>query len=135
MFPWTLVPRKYVFIPVVTILKHILLPPAIRRMTEGYIFSLSTLWGRGPRSRWGGCPRSRSRWGGTWSQIRGCVGGYLVSGSRGGTQSQVLGGVPGLRSRGGGYPVSVKRKIFDTRFGLIHVQTGKFFLSRGPPPE
>ena len=26
---------------------------------------------------------------------------------------------------GGGVPVSVKGKIFDTRFGLIHVQTGK----------
>ena len=48
------------------------------------------------------------------------------------------GGVPGLRflgGRGGGVPVSVKGKIFDTRFGLIHVQTGKkIFLSRDPPP-
>ena len=36
---------------------------------------------------------------------------------------------------GGGYPVSVKGKIFDTRFGLIHVQTGKKnFLLRDPPP-
>ena len=34
---------------------------------------------------------------------------------------------------GGGVPVSVKGKIFDTRFGLIHVQTGKKFLSRDPP--
>ena len=28
----------------------------------------------------------------------------------------------------------VKGKIFDTRFGLIHVQTGKFFFVKGPPP-
>ena len=38
---------------------------------------------------------------------------------------------------GGGYPVSVKGKIFDTRFGLIHVQTGKKFFVKGcptPPP-
>ena len=62
---------------------------------------------------------------------------------RGGTRSQITGGVPSLRSGGvpslrsggGGYPVSVKGKIFDTRFGLIHVQTGKKkFLLRDPPP-
>ena len=36
----------------------------------------------------------------------------------------------------GGVPVSVKGKIFDTRFGLIHVQTGKKnFLSRTDPPS
>ena len=77
-------------------------------------------WG-GPRSRWGG-PRSRSRWG--------------VPGPGPG------GGVPSLRSRGGylvsgpgGYPVSVKGKIFDTRFGLIHVQTGEKNFSKGPPPQ
>ena len=38
-------------------------------------------------------------------------------------QVQVVGGYP--VSGPGGYPVSVKGKIFDTRFGLIHVQTGK----------
>ena len=66
---------------------------------------------------------------------------------RGGPRSQILGGVPGLRflggvpglgfSWGGGYPVSVKGKIFDTRFGLIHVQTGKNFFCQGttPPPS
>ena len=60
----------------------------------------------------------------------------------GGSKVQVqVGRVPSLRSgegvlggpRLGGYPVSdlggylvsVKGKIFDTRFGLIHVQTGK----------
>ena len=43
------------------------------------------------------------------------------------------GGVPGLRFSGG-YPVSVKGKIFDTRFGLIHVQTGKKNFCRGTPP-
>ena len=32
-------------------------------------------------------------------------------------------------------PPLVKEKFFDTRFGLIHVQTGKkIFLSRDPPP-
>ena len=65
-----------------------------------------------------------------------------------------LGGVPGLRFSeggpglrfsgggsqvsdfwGGGYPVSVKGKIFDTRFGLIHVQTGKKNFFEGPPPQ
>ena len=76
-------------------------------------------------------------------------GGYLVSDFRGG-------GLPGLRFSGGGYLVSdlgggylvsdfpgggggylvlVKGKIFDSRFGLIHVQTGeKKFLLRDPPP-
>ena len=64
-------------------------------------------------------------------------GGYLVSDFRGG-------GVPGLRFLGGGgtwsqiflggYLVLVKGKIFDSRFGLIHVQTGeKIFLLRDPP--
>ena len=28
----------------------------------------------------------------------------------------------------------VKGKIFDTRFGLIHVQTGKKIFVKGPPP-
>ena len=38
-------------------------------------------------------------------------------------------------SEGGGVPVLVKGKFFDTRFGLIHVQTGKKnFLSRDLPP-
>ena len=62
--------------------------------------------------------------GGTPSQVRG----YPISGW-GGTQSQVQGGylvsgmgVPHLRF--GGVPPS-KGKNFDTRFGLIHVQTGK----------
>ena len=45
------------------------------------------------------------------------------------------GGVPGLRFSGGGYPVSVKGKNFDTRFGLIHVQTGKKIFVEGPPPQ
>ena len=43
-------------------------------------------------------------------------GGYLVSDFRGGTWSQIF---------RGGYPVLVKGKNFDSRFGLIHVQTGK----------
>ena len=52
-------------------------------------------------------------------------GGYLVSDFWGGVPGlRFSGGLPGLRFLGG-YPVSVKGKIFDTRFGLIHVQTGK----------
>ena len=54
------------------------------------------------------------------------------------------GGIPGLRFsrgggprsqifQGGGSPVSIKGKIFDTRFGLIHVQTGKKNFCRGTP--
>ena len=36
----------------------------------------------------------------------------------------------------GGYLVSEKGKIFDTRFGLIHVQTGEKIFVKGPPlPE
>ena len=31
-------------------------------------------------------------------------------------------------------PPQVKGKIFDTRFGLIHVQTGKKNFVEGPPP-
>ena len=76
-----------------------LITTCIRRMTGGYIFSLSTLAGGG---------------GGTPSQVS--VGGYPISGLGRGTPSQVLvrggtppqvwvGGypVPGL---GGGYPIS-----------------------------
>ena len=54
----------------------------------------------------GGVPGLRFLGGGTWSQI--FRGGYLVS-----------------DFRGGGYPVLVKGKIFDSRFSLIHVQTGE----------
>ena len=100
--------------------------------------------------------------GGTWSQVRGdprsqVQGGSQVSGL-GGTQSKVwgypvsgpggylvsgLGEYPSLRSRGGtwsqvhgGHTLGtppVKEKIFDTRFGLIHVQTGKKNFAEGPP--
>ena len=73
-------------------------------------------------------------------------GGSQVSDFSGGVpRSQIfLGeGVPGLRffwggsqvsDFPGGVPVSVKGKIFDTRFGLIHVQTGKKKFSQGSPP-
>ena len=68
-----------------------------------------------------GGPKSRSGWGGPKSRSGG-----VPSPGPGGSQVQVQ----------GGYPVSVKGKIFDTRFGLIHVQTGgKNFLSRDPPPQ
>ena len=74
--------------------------------------------------------------GGPRSQI--FRGGSQVSDFRGGSQvSDFQGGVPGLRfPGGGGVLVSVKGKNFDTRFDLIHVQTGKKkFLSRDPPPS
>ena len=35
----------------------------------------------------------------------------------------------------GPLPFPVKGKFFDTRFGLIHVQTRKKFLLRDPPPQ
>ena len=92
-------------------------------MTEGYIFSLSTLRGGVPGLRFSG-------------------GRVPVSDFQGGSQSQIFGGVPSLRflggypvsDFGGGYLVSVKGKIFDTRFGLIHVQTRKKIFVEGPPP-
>ena len=103
----------------------------IRRMGEGTVFSLfvSSHLGGGPRSRsgggvpgpgQGGVPGLRSR-GGTWSQIQGGypvsdLGGYLVS------------------DPGGGVLPSVKGKNFDTRFGLIHVQTRKKICCQGTPP-
>ena len=71
----------------------------------------------------GGGTRSQIFGGGTRSQIFGGVPGLKFSG-----------GVPGLKFSGGGYLVSVKGKLFDTRFGLIHVQTGKKFFVTGPPP-
>ena len=104
-------------------------------MTGGYIFSLSTLRGRG------GSQVQVQVGGGSQVQVQ--VGGYPVSGFRGvpgpgpgggGMPGLRSGGVPSLRSGGGGYPVSVKGKIFDTRFGLIHVQTGKKIFCRGTLP-
>ena len=77
-------------------------------------YPISGLGGRVPHLRSGGVPCPRS--GGVPHPMSG-------------------GGVPHLRS--GGYPISglggdpgphtppVKGKLFDTRFGLIHVQTGK----------
>ena len=102
-------------------------------MTEGYIFSLSTIRGvRGDGSQvsdfFGGgaeCPRSQIFSGGVPGLrfFRREVPGLRFFG----------GGVPGLRFLGV-VPVSVKGKIFDTRFGLIHVQTGKKIFCRGTPP-
>ena len=73
----------------------------------------------------GGSPRSQIFWRG--------VPGLRFSG--GGPRSQIFWGGP--RSQifwGGGCPVSIKGKIFDTRFGLIHVQTGKKIFCQGTPP-
>ena len=85
------------------------LPLAIRRMGEGNSFSLFTF-------REGGVPDPALDGGG-------------------GPRSQIFGGGSQVSDFWGGVPVSVKGKIFDTRFGLIHGQTGgKKFLSRDPPP-
>ena len=105
------------------------LPPAIRRMTEGYIFSLSTFRGGGvpgPSLRSGGVPGLRF-WGGRGPRSQIFGGGVPGLRFLGGTRSQIF--------TGGGYPVSVKGKIFDTRFGLIHVQTGKKNFCQGTPPH
>ena len=131
-------------------------------MGEGTVFSLfvsSHLDGGGggyPIKPWTGRggPRSILGWGGTPSQVQ--VGGVpepaLDGGvpnpslDRGVPPSQVqVGGGPQSQVWGegfpvwgpGGYLVSVKGKIFDTRFGLIHVQTGKkkiFVEGPSPPP-
>ena len=93
--------------------------------------SVCSLLGGGPRSR------SQLRMGvsdpGLRSGGRGGPRSQIFEGGGGCPRSQVWGG-PSLRFGGGGYPVSVKGKIFDTRFGLIHVQTGKKIFVEGPPP-
>ena len=114
---------------------------------EGYIFTLCVsphLDGGGSQVKVqvrGGTQSSHGQGGGVLG-LR-FWGGYPVSDFQGGSQSQIFGGVPGLRFsggspvsdfQGGGYQVSVKGKIFDTRFGLIHVQTGKKNFCRGTPP-
>ena len=77
-------------------------------------------------------------WGGNSFSLFTCRGG--VPGLRflfgGGTQvSDFSRWGPGLRFFwGGGVLVSVKGNIFDTRFGLMHVQTGKKNFVEDPPP-
>ena len=66
------------------------------------------------------------------SQVQVKVGwGVPGPGRGGGGPRSRSGGVPSLRSGGG---VSVKGKNFDTRFGLIHVQT-RIIFCRGTPPQ
>ena len=90
--------------------------------------------GGGPRSQIfrGGVPCLRFWGGGSMSQIFG-GGSHVSDFPGGGPMSQIFRGGPSLRFSGG-FLVSVKGKIFDTRFGLIHVQTGKNFFVKGPPP-
>ena len=101
-------------------------------MGEGTVFSLFVIshlgGGGGSQVQVLGGPRSRSGWGG--SQVE--VGGPRSRSRWGGSQVEVMGGSQ-VQVRGG-YPVSVKGKIFDTRFGLIHVQTEKKIFCRGTPP-
>ena len=78
-------------------------------------------------------PSLRSRGGGPRSQIFQGAGPRSQIFQGGGPRSQIFGGVPGLRFSAG-VLVSVKGKNFNTRFGLIHVQTGKKNFCRGDPP-
>ena len=72
---------------------------------------------------WGGESQVSDFWGG--SQVSYFFGGSQVSDFLGGSQ---------VSDFQGGSPLSVKGKILDTRFGLIHVQTGKkIFFPRDPP--
>ena len=90
-------------------------------------------WGGSPVSDFWGGPRSQIFRGGTRSSHGGGVRGLRFSGGR--SQVSDFWGPP--RSQiffGGGFLVSVKGKIFDTRFGLIHVQTGKKNFCQGTPP-
>ena len=74
-------------------------------------------------------------WMGGGSQVSDFGGGPQVSDFRGGWGWGGLGGSQVSDFwRGGVVPVSVKGKIFDTRFGLIHVQTGKKNFCGGTPP-
>ena len=64
------------------------------------------------------------------------MGGVPIQPWTGGGPNPALdgGGSQSSLGRGRGYPVSVKGKFFDSRFGLIHVQTGtKNFFCRGTP--
>ena len=107
----------------------------------GGVPHLRSRWGGYPISGPGGVPHLRSRWGVPHPRSRGVPhprsGGkphlrsrgvpHLRSGGEGGTPSQVWGG-PWV-------PPQVMGTNFDTRFGLIHVQTGKKkFSQRVPPP-
>ena len=84
----------------------------------------------------GGGPRSQIFFGGAPGlRFSGRVPGLRFWG--GSQVSDFFGGVPSLRFSGGRgwYLVSLKGKIFDTRFGLIHVQTRKKIFVEGPPPS
>ena len=84
--------------------------------------------------------QSTPRWGMGESQVQVQVGRVPNPAMDGGVPGLRFSGGGGSRSQiffGGGSPVSVKGKIFDTRFGLIHVQTGEKFFCQGtptPPP-
>ena len=104
---------------------------------------VSDFLGGSPVSDFGGGTQSQIFGEGSQSQILGGVPSLRFSGGLS-PVSDFRGGIPGLRFSGGsqvsnfqgaGYPVSVKGKNFDTRFGLIHVQTGKKIFCRGTPPQ
>ena len=118
----------------------------IRRMTGGYIFSLSTHWcvcgeGGGP-----GVSKGKNFWHqiwldtcSDWKKKNFCRGTPppLVKGKFFDTRFGLIHVQTGKKKIFvKGPPPLVKGKFFDTRFGLIHVQTGKKnFLSRTPPPS
>ena len=120
-------------------------------------------FGRGPRSQiFGGVPGLRCLGGSQVSDFRGGARSQIFGGAprsqifAGGSQVSDFrgGGVPGL-TKGKNFwhqiwldtcsdwkkkfllrdsPPQLKGKIFDTRFGLIHVQTGKKSFCWGTPP-
>ena len=128
----------------------VLLPPA----SEGWGKVLFSVCQSTPRRKGGGLPNPALD--GGESPIQPWMGGtptldggYHISGGQR--------GYPNLGQGvfiSGGYPITggipqpwmggphlwvpsppVKGKIFDTRFGLIHVQTGKKIFTEGPPPS
>ena len=70
--------------------------------------------------------------GGTWSSLGREGRGYLIQPWMGRERGYLIESWTG--EGGGGVPVSEKGKIFDTRFGLIHVQNGKKYFCQGTPP-
>ena len=93
-------------------------------MGEGNSFSLFTFRGGVPNPALDGGGVPCLRFSGGVPGLRFSGGRSQVSDFRGGSQ---------VSDFQGEYPVSVKGKNFDTRFGLIHVQTGKKIFVEGPP--
>ena len=113
----------------------IFLPPTIWRMTEGYIFSLSTFQGGHP-----GLSKGKIFWHQIWLDTCSdwkknfCRGTPTSKGKNFWHQIWLDTCSDWKKNFCQGTPPPVKGKIFDTRFGLIHVQTEKKKFVKGPPP-